>query len=81
MKLSDYVKLRRGAAAELAERLGVAQVLVYQWHTGRRPVPIERCAAIEAATQGVVRRRDLRPEDWRDIWPELATAAPAQEAA
>jgi len=72
MKLSDYVKLRRGTGRDLAIALGVAQVLVYQWHTGRRPVPLERCAEIERITNGAVTRRDLRPDDWQRIWPELA---------
>lgn len=31
-----------------------------------------RCVAIERATNGAVTRKDLRPHDWRDIWPELA---------
>ena len=26
----------------------------------------------EAATGKAVSRKDLRPNDWRDIWPELA---------
>lgn len=30
-----------------------------------------RCVAIERATSGAVSRRDLRPLDWREIWPEL----------
>lgn len=29
------------------------------------------CVAIERATGGAVTRRDLRPDDWREIWPEL----------
>jgi len=35
------------------------------------PSPIY-AAAIERATNGQVTRRDLRPHDWRNIWPELA---------
>jgi len=34
------------------------------------PSPIY-AAAIERATNGQVTRRDLRPHDWRSIWPEL----------
>ena len=30
-----------------------------------------RCVAIERATNGQVTRKDLRPHDWKDIWPEL----------
>ena len=29
------------------------------------------CVLIECATDGAVGRKDLRPDDWRDIWPEL----------
>ncbi len=38
--------------------------------TGATPRP-ELCVAIERAASGVVTRRDLRPHDWRMIWPEL----------
>jgi len=45
-----------------------------------RPIPIERCPAIEKATDGQVSRRDLRPDDWWLIWPELVTEEfPANE--
>jgi len=37
----------------------------------RGVVPIEHCAAIEAATARAVMRWDLRPDDWWRIWPEL----------
>lgn len=30
---------------------------------------------IEANSKGAVSRKDLHPEDWFDIWPELITAA------
>ena len=30
------------------------------------------CVLIERATGGQVTRKDLRPNDWQDIWPELA---------
>lgn len=28
-------------------------------------------ARIEELTGGEVSRKDMRPDDWRDIWPEL----------
>lgn len=34
------------------------------------------CVAIERETRGQVTRRDLRPDDWQDIWPELAESEP-----
>ena len=72
----------------IAEAVGMHEQYLYQCLTGRRPVPIERCVAIERATEGRVMRWDLRPADWRDIWPELAerpdapaATQPQQEAA
>lgn len=36
---------------------------------------IFRVSGIERLTGGQVTRRDLRPEDWARIWPELAAPA------
>jgi DNA-binding transcriptional regulator YdaS (Cro superfamily) len=36
-------------------------------------VPIEHCVRIERASAGQVTRKDLRPGDWQEYWPELAT--------
>jgi len=35
---------------------------------------------IERATQGAVTRRDLRPHDCEQIWPDLATNVQPKEA-
>lgn len=70
MKLSEYLHAR-GSRQAFAEKLRVPAPLVSQWANGDRPVPIERCLEIEAATGGEVTRRDLRPKDWLRIWPEL----------
>lgn len=74
-----------GGQAALAALIGAKQQHVWNWlnRPGER-VPPERCVAIESATAGAVTRRDLRPDDWHRIWPELVTAehpAPAKEAA
>jgi DNA-binding transcriptional regulator YdaS (Cro superfamily) len=45
--------------------------MVSQWASGQKPVAVPRCAVIERATGGAVRRWDLRPDDWHEIWPEL----------
>lgn len=73
MKLNDYLD-KHGAKTKLATEIGAQVQLVWQWSSGVRPVPIERCYAIEQATNGAVTRRDLRPDDWQKIWPELAPA-------
>lgn len=32
------------------------------------------CALAEAHSAGAVTRKDLRPDDWMEIWPELRAA-------
>jgi len=64
-----------GGTSALARILGRSSSEVSQWISGNRPIPITYAAAIERATNGLVTRRDLRPQDWHLIWPELAHAA------
>ena len=71
MKLLHYVKTQ-ATQRELATKLAITPVLINQWANGKRPIPPERCVEIERATEGYVTRRDLRPDDWMRIWPELA---------
>jgi DNA-binding transcriptional regulator YdaS (Cro superfamily) len=62
-----------GSTTKLALILGVTSQAVAFWRDGKRRLPVEACPAIERATHGAVSRRDLRPADWQEIWPELAT--------
>ena len=73
MKPIDQAISESGGVGKLASALGVVQSAVSNWRI-RGNVPAEHCAGIEIATNGVVTRRDLRPDDWQKIWPELAQA-------
>lgn len=73
-----------GGQAALAAAIGVKQQHVWNWLNRPSVVPPEWCVAIERAMASKVTRRDLRPNDWWLIWPELITAehpAPAPAAA
>lgn len=63
------------SVAELAKAIGVTDpAQVRQWrspNSTRKPSP-PYCVLIEKATAGKVTRQDLRPDDWRETWPELA---------
>lgn len=72
MRLSDYLAQKRGRLSDLSRQIGAPISNMSDWASGRRPVPVERCADIERGTGGVVTRRDLRPDDRQRIWPELA---------
>ena len=90
MKLREYLDLQpRGAIAAMAGSLRISTVYLQQIvarQDGRVPSP-ELSVLIEQCTAGAVTRRDLRPDDWHRIWPELVTdqypapEAPAQQAA
>lgn len=54
-----------GGQTALASALGVSVPTVNQWLHTKRPVPSDRCPAIEKATGGAVRCEELRPDvDW-----------------
>ncbi|MDD3884535.1 MAG: helix-turn-helix domain-containing protein [Gallionella sp.] len=64
MKIAQYLS-ESETAASLARKLGITPVLISQWRTGLRRVPIERCPDIEKATDGQVTCEELRPDiDW-----------------
>jgi DNA-binding transcriptional regulator YdaS (Cro superfamily) len=72
MKLAEYFQSEgRGSAARLANAISAFTSDVSDWAKGNRPVPIKYCAAIEQATSGKVTRKELCPDDWQAIWPEL----------
>ncbi len=59
-----------GGRSALADRLDVSVAAIGNWKT--RGVPIEKCPRIERLTDTKVTRQVLRPNDWQEIWPELA---------
>lgn len=81
MKLTQWVSEQRGRSLALAVAVGVRPPVVSDWCAGKKSVPVQRCVAIERATAGAVSRKDLRPDDWLDIWPELADQQPAGQGA
>lgn len=84
--LREYLDgLPRGGVTGFSGRVAIAPVYLLQLaarQNGREASP-ELCVRIEQATDGVVSRSKLRPNDWHRLWPELITAthpAPALEA-
>lgn len=83
MNLHDYLSAERGRQARICKEIGAHAPDLSRWATGQRPVPVDKCLKIERATGGDVTRRDLRPNDWHEIWPDLITdehPAPAPAA-
>ena len=59
-----------GVRAAISSSLGISLQAIANWKA-RGEVPIEHCAPSEKVTNGAVTRKELRPKDWQDIWPEL----------
>ncbi len=62
------------SAAAFARNIKAHAPDVLRWANGQRVPPVVWCVKIEAETGGRVSRRDLRPDDFVQIWPELAEA-------
>ena len=52
--------------------LHVGQSAISNWRSRGTTPDALQCVTIERATKGAVTRQMLRPDDWADIWPELA---------
>ena len=66
-----------GGPVAVARTLGLnSYQTVQQWM--RNGVPIVYCVRVEADSG--VSRRDLRPDDWHLIWPELSLTSEAATA-
>jgi len=75
MDLKTYFKTN--SQVEFARKMGVTSGAVSQWVSGLSAVSAERCPAIEAVTNGLVRCEELRPDvAWAVLRgaPELAQA-------
>ncbi|HEZ5769575.1 TPA: transcriptional regulator [Neisseria lactamica] len=70
--MSPYEKLINhfGSSLAVARELNMAAPSVFSWKT--KKIPIIRCIEIENITDKKITRKDLRPDDWHLIWPELA---------
>jgi len=74
MDLQAYLTEEHGRASALAKRLEISPVLISQWASGVRKVPLERCVEIEKATERAVTCEELRP-DQADYWAYLRDSA------
>ncbi|MCT9812444.1 helix-turn-helix domain-containing protein [Acidovorax sp. Be4] len=66
-----------GGPTALARKVGRTPSEVSQWISGVRPIPMASAALVESVSS--VTRKQLFPDDWAQIWPELITQP--QEAA
>jgi len=65
-----------GGPTAVARALGYGDIRnVAYWTSGKRWFPPKHCVAIERLTQGQITRRELRPYDFAEYWPDLIVTA------
>jgi DNA-binding transcriptional regulator YdaS (Cro superfamily) len=70
--LRDYLNsLPVSEQAVFAAKLGSSVGYLRKALSAGQVTSPERCVLIEQITGGALSRRDLRPDDWHRIWPEL----------
>ena len=69
MKLNDVQKVLGMKQDDLSAIFGIGKAAISAWN--RNGIPIIYCARIEKLSEGKISRKDLRPNDWQHIWPEL----------
>jgi DNA-binding transcriptional regulator YdaS (Cro superfamily) len=73
MDLREHLKsLTRAEREAIATKSGTSLGHLVNVSYGYKPCSPELASGVERATRGAVTRQELRPDDWRDIWPELA---------
>jgi DNA-binding transcriptional regulator YdaS (Cro superfamily) len=72
---SFFAGIPRADRDLFAARCGTTAAFLRNVIYGQRKAGEKLCVAIERESGGRVTRRDLRPDDWHQIWPELAEPA------
>lgn len=71
-ELLDWVK--SASDKHISSMTGTSRGYLLQIGYGYKKASAALAARIELATDGAVSRQQLRPDDWKVIWPELDAA-------
>jgi len=63
--------------AEIAATVGMNEQYLYQCITGRKAMKPTEAVRVERMSRGRLRRQDLRPNDYWEVWPDLPAPASA----
>ena len=67
--LEQILAARNSSISALARDLGITRQNVQAWKTNG--IPARYCPQLEQMTGGKVTRKEMRPNDWMQFWPEL----------
>lgn len=73
MQLKPFLApMSRAERLTFAKNVGTSAGHLANASYGYAPLNPAICVAIERESDRIVTRQELRPKDWRAIWPELA---------
>lgn len=76
MDLKTYFATKpRGTASRIAAAMGVSASYLSQMVKGESAISPARAVQFEQLTNGECSRQDIKPDEWRTLWPELAREA------
>ncbi len=73
-KFNEVIEMY-GNVTQTAAALGTSVQAVCFWRDGKRKVSPKVCIKIHNITNGKISCKDLRPDDWHEIWPMLVKKA------
>jgi DNA-binding transcriptional regulator YdaS (Cro superfamily) len=73
-KLPSLLAWLKAATDSDVAKTGTTRAYLRLIAYGHKTASAEIAARTERATRGSVTRQEMRPEDWRHIWPELSAA-------
>lgn len=74
-KFKSWAEAERGRISALSKALGLPYSFTFNMAKGKRAIPMHHAAEIEKFTGSAVTRKDMFPDSWERIWPELATTS------
>ena len=67
--LEQIVSAMGTSISGLARDMNLTRQVVQAWKTNG--IPARYCSQLEQMTGGKVTRKEMRPNDWMQFWPEL----------
>lgn len=71
MTLDEWCGAKWGRTKKLSRALNINNSFLHRMRRGQAPIPAAMAVKIEIATGKQVTRKDMRPNDWFEIWPDL----------
>lgn len=75
MNLDQYLSSGGMSGVDFANSIGISPAYLYHIANGRRAFPVQLVKKAIEVSSGKLSEKTLRPDDWHQIWPELAQPA------